>query len=126
MKASMIACRVRSLRKRRPATLGSVETKLGSVAGMKGYELWTGAEQLDVRPAAKRRRAGRPQTYRPHPTPPAVNLQPSHTRRMAGQIAAIKLQVARQIAAKRQILDCLSRMCVDITRGRPARLMVLL
>jgi hypothetical protein len=42
MKASMIACRVRSLRKRRPSTLGTMETKLGSVAGMKGSHFSTG------------------------------------------------------------------------------------
>src|SRR5215831_19479512 len=43
MKASMIACRVRSLRKRRPSTLGTMETKPGSVANTKSSDFSTGA-----------------------------------------------------------------------------------
>src|SRR5262245_40595785 len=43
MKASMIACRVRSLRKRRPSTLGTMETEPGSVADTKGSDFSTSA-----------------------------------------------------------------------------------
>src|SRR5215471_17610672 len=43
MKASMSACRVRSLRKRPPSTLGTMETKPGSVADTKGSDFSTGA-----------------------------------------------------------------------------------
>src|SRR5262245_3189013 len=43
MKASMIACRVRSLRKRRPSTLGTLETTPGSVANTKSSDFSTGA-----------------------------------------------------------------------------------
>src|SRR5215831_19327367 len=79
MKASMIACRVRSLRKRRPSTLGIMETKPGSVTGMKGSDFSTGA--------------GNSWTF---------GLLPSHPRRMARTVVAIKLQAHRQIAAEQQ------------------------